>query len=412
MSETGAQTTPNPNVSLAAQAPLLGSAPSHPQADEEAKDAGASHVVVSTEVESEAPNVSGSMTPSPQSNDVTIVENHQNSETIMARTKSDMKGEEKLDPAFWRMPLGSRIVVFDLLHSSEHIAERIHAEGGEAWLLFDESMSSSSLLLDTDLSKSLIIRGSEGNFRFVKAEEKPQVNNASSSVDKLEQSGIPANSLRGTGKTFLQHMWENNSPQICNGASRQEFQGGGGKEEYAKLVSPAHKDRNSCFERTFSHKMGTPNSACATVSMPNSVNKSAKFDESSHRAYVRLEDVSLSNLPDVHSITFVTYTAFMDEKVLKEQGPSMDIRGADSCEGNTCRYLVNAQKAAVMGTAAVVQINGENSGPGENEAIFPSSLWAFGCILETGESTLEQDGATLKVQPFFVPIKSIMTVIT
>jgi hypothetical protein len=64
------------------------------------------------------------------------------------------------------MPLGSRIVVFNTMRLSEHVAERIYAKGGDAWLLFDVFGNSSTLLLDTDLSKSLVIRGLEGNMSF------------------------------------------------------------------------------------------------------------------------------------------------------------------------------------------------------------------------------------------------------
>jgi hypothetical protein len=66
--------------------------------------------------------------------------------------------------------------------------------------------------------------------------------------------------------------------------------------------------------------------------------------------------------------------------VLKEQGPSTHIR-ADAIEANTCRYLQDGSKIAVMGIAIIVQINDINSSPGDNEEKLPSSVWAYGCLM-------------------------------
>jgi len=333
--------------------------------------------------------------------------------------KIDLIGEEKPDPSFWKMPLGSRIIIFDSLHSTEHIAERINEEGAEAWRLFVDSGMSSSICFDTDLSNSLVIRGSEGIIRFVRAEADSsasgkipdnilpsdasvfsiaETTKASSSVADEAECVIPAYSLRGMGVSFLEVLHARESDQIWNGTSRQEFQGGGSIREWQRLVSPAYDDQGYTFDRAMSaHKLATPHAQCPSVSS-NALNKGCKYDATSARAFIRVGGVSLSNCPDISSLTLAPCTALMDEKVLKEQGPSTHIR-ADAIEANTCRYLQDGSKIAVMGIAIIVQINDINSSPGDNEEKLPSSVWAYGCLMNERN----------EFKPAIVTYKSIMT---
>jgi hypothetical protein len=368
-------------------------------------------------------NHSPSLSSAPHDDGVAGGESEVNSEATGARM--DLIGEEKTDPAFWQMCLGSRIVVFDSVRSTEHVAERINVEGGDAWQLFAECGTSSSICSDTDLSNSLVIRGSEGVIRFVRAEENSSASsnpsskstekssssapsgmsdlqsisdiaNATTSIEEEGESVIPAYSLRGVGVPFLEILYTNESDQIWNGTSRQEFAGGGGNREWKRLVSPAYQDQGSMFERGPAHKIFTPNAQCPSVST-NAI-KNCKYDDSSAQAYIRVRGVLLSHRPDITSLTLSPCTGLMGDTVLKQQGPSTHLR-TDAIEANTCRYLQNNAKIAVMGIAVVVQINDINSSPGDNEEKLPSSLWAFGCTINDEN----------ECQAAFVSYKSIMT---
>jgi hypothetical protein len=120
---------------------------------------------------------------------VTGVRTEQNDE--LSGDKIEKIGEEKSDPAFWKMPPGARIVIFDSVHSTEHVAERINYEGDEVWRLFAASGTVSSLCIDSDLSTSLVIRGSEGAIRFVRAEANSSALASPSSNTQCNSSNAP-----------------------------------------------------------------------------------------------------------------------------------------------------------------------------------------------------------------------------